>query len=75
MVAWSLSGSISCFKVQGSIGHLVWFFDSGNSILSGVNFHKKYIEFISYWFKRSLTNQRQGKDDSLSPSPKAVQVC
>ena len=37
MVAWSSSVSISCFKVQSSIGHLVWFFDSGNSILSGAN--------------------------------------
>ena len=37
MVAWSSSGSISCFKVQSSIGHLVWFFVSGNSIVSGVN--------------------------------------
>ena len=35
MVAWSSSVSISCFKVQSSIGHLVWFFDSGNSIVSG----------------------------------------
>ena len=37
MVAWSSSVSISCFKVQSSIGHLVWFFDSENSILSGAN--------------------------------------
>ena len=37
MVGWSVSVSISCFKVQSSIGHLVWFFDSGNSILSGGN--------------------------------------
>ena len=37
MVAWSSSVSISCFKVQSSIGHLVWFFDSGNSIVSGAN--------------------------------------
>ena len=38
MVAWSLSVSISRFKVQSSICHLVWFFDSGNSIVSGANF-------------------------------------
>ena len=31
------SFSISCFKVQSSIGHLVWFFDSRNSIVSGGN--------------------------------------
>ena len=31
------SVSISRFKVQSSIGHLVWFFDSGNSIVSGAN--------------------------------------
>ena len=37
MVAWSSSVSISCFKVQSSIGHLVWFFDSGNSIVYGAN--------------------------------------
>ena len=37
MVAWSSSVSISCFRAQSSIGHLVWFFDSGNSIVSGVN--------------------------------------
>ena len=35
----------------------------------------KIYEFISYWFKKSLTNQRKGNDDNLSPSPKAVQVC
>ena len=34
MVAWL---SVSCFKVQSSIGHLVWFFDSRNSIVSGGN--------------------------------------
>ena len=28
---------ISCFKVQSSIGHLVWFFDNVNSIVSGGN--------------------------------------
>ena len=37
MVAWSSSVSISCFKAQSSIGHLLWFFDSGNSIVSGAN--------------------------------------
>ena len=37
MVEWSSSVSISCFKVQSSIGHLVWFFDSKNSIVSGAN--------------------------------------
>ena len=37
MVAWSSSVSSSCFKVQGSIGHLV-FFCSGNSIVSWANF-------------------------------------
>ena len=36
MVAWSSSVSISRFKVH-NIGHLVWFFDSGNSIVSGAN--------------------------------------
>ena len=29
--------SISCFKVQSSVGHLDWFFDSGNSIVSWGN--------------------------------------
>ena len=35
--------SISCFKVQISVGHLVWFFDSGNSIVSWGNWcpHQK----------------------------------
>ena len=37
MVASQSSISISCFKVQSSIGHLVWFFDSRNSIVSGGN--------------------------------------
>ena len=37
MVAWSLSASISRYKVQSSIRHLVWFFYSGNSIVSGAN--------------------------------------
>ena len=37
IVAWTSSVSISSFKVQSSIGHLVWFFDSGNSIVSGAN--------------------------------------
>ena len=35
MVAWSSSVSISCFKVQSSIGHLVWFFVSRNLFLKG----------------------------------------
>ena len=35
MVVWASSVSISCFKVQSSIGHLVWFFDSRNSKVSG----------------------------------------
>ena len=37
MVAWSLSVSISRFKVRIYIGHLVCFFHSGNSIVSGEN--------------------------------------
>ena len=37
IVAWSSSVSISRFKVQSSIGHLVWFFDSGNSLVPGAN--------------------------------------
>ena len=37
MVAWSSSVSISRFKVQSSKGHLVWFLNSGNSIVSGAN--------------------------------------
>ena len=37
MVARSSSVSISCFKVQSSIDHLVCLFDSGNSIVSGAN--------------------------------------
>ena len=37
MDAWSSSVSISPFKVHSSFGHLVWFFDSGNSIVSGAN--------------------------------------
>ena len=38
MVAWSSSFvSISCFEVQSSLGHLVWFFDSRNSIVSVEN--------------------------------------
>ena len=45
MVAWSSSVSISCFKVQSSIGHLVWFFDSGNSIVSGASL------WCPYWDK------------------------
>ena len=37
IVAWSSSVSISCSKVQSSIGNLVCFFESGNSIVSGAN--------------------------------------
>ena len=38
MVAWSSSFvSISCFEVQSSIGHLVWFFDTRTSIVSVEN--------------------------------------
>ena len=37
IVAWLSSDIISCFKVQSSIGCLVWFFDNGNSIFSGGN--------------------------------------
>ena len=37
MVAWSSSVFLSRFKAQSSIGHLVCFFGSGNSIVSGVN--------------------------------------
>ena len=33
----SLVISISCFKVHSSIGHLVCFFDSRNTIVSGGN--------------------------------------
>ena len=43
MVAWSLSVSISRFKVQSSIGNLVCFFDSGNSIVSGANLNMATI--------------------------------
>ena len=32
-----VSLSFSCLKLQSSIGHLVWLFDSGNSIVSGGN--------------------------------------
>ena len=46
MVAWSSSVSISCFKVQSSIGHLVWFFDSGNSIVSGANLWCPYNDIF-----------------------------
>ena len=42
MVVWSPSASISCFEVQSSIGHLVWFFDSGNSTVSGAKFWCPY---------------------------------
>ena len=49
MVAWSSSVSISCVKVQSSIGHLVWFFDSGNSIVSGANLWCPY-EYSAPWF-------------------------
>ena len=38
IVAWSSSDFISYFKVQSSIGHLVCFFDSGNSIVFRGNF-------------------------------------
>ena len=37
MIARSSSVSISCFKVQISIVHLVCFFDSGKSLVSGAN--------------------------------------
>ena len=37
-VEWSSWVSISCIKVQNCIGHLVWIFDSGNSIVSRANF-------------------------------------
>ena len=47
MVAWLSSVSISCFKVQSSIGHLVCFFNSGNSIVSGVNPWCRYWPMIN----------------------------
>ena len=45
MVAWSLSVSISRFKVQSSIGHLVWFFDSENSLVSEWNSWCPYNQY------------------------------
>ena len=46
MVASSSSVSISCFKVQSSIGHLVWFFDNGNSLVTFRFFSKKLAKLI-----------------------------
>ena len=57
MVAWSLSVSISRFKVQGSIGHLVWFFDSGNSIVSGANLWCPYKQVTAVAFVKKLHEQ------------------
>ena len=37
IVAWSSSVFISCSKIQSFIGHLVWFSNSGNSIVSEGN--------------------------------------
>ena len=37
MVAWASSVSISYFRVLSSLGHLVWFFDSGNLIVAAAN--------------------------------------
>ena len=45
MVAWSSSVSVSCFKVQSSIGHLVWFFDSENSLVSEWNSWCPYNQY------------------------------
>ena len=54
MVAWSSSVSISCFRAQSSIGHLVWFFDSGNSIVSGVNLGCPWTDFASQFISRKF---------------------
>ena len=45
MVVWSSSVSISCFKVQSSIGHLVFFFDSENSLVSEWNSWCPYDQY------------------------------
>ena len=45
MVAWSSSVSSSCFKVQSSIGHLVWFFDIENSLVSEWNSWCPYNQY------------------------------
>ena len=52
MVAWSSSVSISCFKV--SIGNLIWFFDSGNSIISEGNLWcpKPVHSLLKYFFDK-----------------------
>ena len=47
IVAWSSSVSISRFRIQSSIFHLVCFFDSRNSIVSRANFWCPCIEYAS----------------------------
>ena len=47
MVAWLSTVSISCFNVQSSIGNLVCFFNSGNSVVSGVNPWCRYWPMIN----------------------------
>ena len=49
MVAPSPSVSISCFKVHSSIGHLVWFFDNGTSIVS-LRFSQKKLAKVIIFF-------------------------
>ena len=56
MIAWSPSVSISCFKVHSSIGHLVWFFDNGTSIVS-LRFSQKNLQKSYFFWTTSLKTQ------------------
>ena len=63
MVAWLSSDSISCFKGESSIGHLVSFSDSGNSVVSGILAvlqENWWVDGLSYepsWMPGSLRRQ------------------
>jgi len=59
MVASSSSVSISCFKVQSSIGHLVWFFDSENSLVSEWNSWCPYNQY------NQIIEEEKSWDDML----------
>ena len=71
MVASSSSVSISCFKVQSSIGHLVWFFDSENSLVSEwnswcpYNQYNQIIEEEKSWDDMLVTHKQKKRNIRL----------
>ena len=65
IVAWLSSVFISRFKVQSSIGHLVWFFKSPNSIVSLANVWCPWKSFLKKCFflpkSESPTNKQMNR--------------